>query len=141
MNKSTKEHKGGRKPKDDKANFRYTMNLTSVENAKFQALYLQSGMDCISKFMVVVIFEKEIKVVKMDKNIQDYFMRLTQFYTQFQAIGNNYNQIVKALKSNFSEKKALAFLYKLEKATLELVALNRQIIELTQEFETKYLSK
>ena len=35
-------------------------------------------------------------------------MRLTTFHSQFRAIGTNYNQCVRALKSNFSEKKALA---------------------------------
>jgi hypothetical protein len=59
----------------------------------------------------------------------------------FQAIGNNYNQVTKALKSTFTEKKALAFLYKLEKATMELVALNQKIIDLTKEFEEKWLQK
>ena len=53
----------------------------------------------------------------------------------------NYNQVVKVLNSNFTEKKALAFLYRLEKQTMELVALNRQIIELTKEFEQEWLQK
>ena len=53
----------------------------------------------------------------------------------------NYNQVVKALNTNFSEKKALASLYKLEKATIELADLNRQIIELTREFETRWLQR
>jgi hypothetical protein len=43
------------------------------------------------------------------------------------------------LKSTFTEKKALAFLYKLEQATKELVRLQQKIIELTQEFEAKHL--
>ena len=39
------------------------------------------------------------------------------------------------------EKKALAFLYKLEKATIELVAINQKVIDLTKEFEEKHLKK
>ncbi|PXV57116.1 hypothetical protein CLV62_1583 [Dysgonomonas alginatilytica] len=66
-------------------------------------------------------------------------MRLTTFFGQFRAIGINYNQIVKALNSNFAEKKALACLYKLEQATIELVGLNKKVIELTHEFEQKHL--
>ena len=66
-------------------------------------------------------------------------MRLTTFFGQFRAIGTNYNQIVKSLNANFTEKKALAFLYKLEQATIELVQLNQQIITLTTEFERNYL--
>jgi len=68
-------------------------------------------------------------------------MRLTTFYGQFRAIGVNYNQVVKALKATFTEKKALAFLYKLEKAARELVETNQKIIDLTEEFEGKWLQK
>ena len=62
-------------------------------------------------------------------------------YSQYRGVAVNYNQVVKALNTNFSEKKALAFLYKLEKATIELADLNRQIIELTREFEERWLQK
>ena len=71
----------------------------------------------------------------------DYYMRLTTFHSQFRAIGVNYNQVVKHLKAAFTEKTALALLYKLEKATIELVTINRKITELTREFEEKYLTK
>jgi hypothetical protein len=77
----------------------------------------------------------------VDKATMDYYIRLTNFYHQFQAIGNNYNQTVKALKTNFSEKRALALLYKLEKVTLELILLSKQIKALTQEYERKWLQK
>ena len=52
-----------------------------------------------------------------------------------------HNQVVKALHGNFSEKKALAFLYKLEKATTELAMLNRQVIDLTNECKELWLPK
>ena len=71
----------------------------------------------------------------------DYYVRLTNFYHQFQAIGNNYNQTVKALKTNFSEKRALALLYKLEKTTLELIILSKKIIALTKEYEERWLQR
>ena len=71
----------------------------------------------------------------------DYYMRLTTFHSQFRAIGVNYNQVVKAIKSAFTEKKAFAFLYKLEKATMELVVIHRQVQDLTKEFEEKWLQK
>jgi hypothetical protein len=78
-------------------------------------------------------------VVKIDKATMDYYMRLTTFHSQFRAIGVNYNQVTKALKATFTEKKALAFLYKLEQATRELVAINQKVIDLTADFEQKYL--
>jgi hypothetical protein len=45
---------------------------------------------------------------------------------------------VKELHSNFTEKKALALLYKLEQYTVELVKTNQQIIALTKQFEASY---
>jgi hypothetical protein len=94
-----------------------------------------------AKFIKTCLFKREIKYVKFDKAAMDYYMRLTTFHSQFRAIGVNYNQVVKHLKATFSEKMALAMLYKLEKATIELVAINQRIEKLTKEFEDKYLLK
>ena len=58
-----------------------------------------------------------------------------------QAIGNNYNQTVKAIKNNFGEKRAYALLRNLEKTTIDLVVLSKRIIMLTHEFEETYLIK
>jgi len=131
----------GRKPKKDKCKFRYTVNLDSKDNDKFKMLFEESGLENISRFLHHAIFNKEIKVVKLDKATMDYYIRLTNFYTQFQLIGNNYNQVVRALKTNFGEKRAFALLYKLEKATIQLVIVSKEIISLTEEYEREYLSE
>lgn len=71
----------------------------------------------------------------------DYYMKLTGLFAQFRAIGVNYNQVVKILYNNFTEKKAAAALYKLEKHTIELAMLGQKIIELTDKFEANHLNK
>ena len=109
----------GRKPKTDKMRHRYVFRLSDEDNARFLALFDESGKATRAEFIVSALFGREIKVVKLDKGTQDFYMRLTSFHSQFRSIGVNYNQCVRALKSNFSEKKALAFLYKLERHTLE----------------------
>jgi len=134
-----KQRQIGRKPKADPCRHRYAFNLNDSENVKFLSLYDASGMKVKAHFITACIFKKPISVVKIDKATMDYYMRLTTFHSQFRAIGVNYNQVTKAIKIAFTERKALAFLYKLEKATQELVAINRQIIQLTEEFERKYL--
>ena len=53
----------------------------------------------------------------------------------------NYNQAVKAIKTNFGEKRAYALLRNLEKVTIDLVVLSKRIIMLTREFEETYLIK
>ncbi|MDR0429592.1 MAG: hypothetical protein LBH58_03830 [Tannerellaceae bacterium] len=134
----TRKRKVGRLPKKDPAVFRYTISLNAVQHDKFLSLFEQSRQKVKAHFITACIFGKPVKVVQIDKGMQDYYMRLTTFYGQFRAIGTNYNQIVKALKSNFSEKKAMALLYKLEKATIELVELQRKISTQIEGFERKY---
>jgi hypothetical protein len=136
-----KQHKGGRNPKKNPSIHRYVFRLTDEENAKFLSLFEASGADTKAYFITSVLFEKQIKTVKVDMAAMDYYMRLTTLYGQFRAVGVNYNQIVKILYRNFSEKKAAAYLFKLEKQTAELAQLCREIIQLTEEFETKHLIK
>lgn len=136
-NKVPHKSKAGRIPKSDPAIFRYSISFNETEHAAFLARFDESGMKVKAHFITTCIFDKAIRVVKLDKAEMDYYMRLTTFHSQFRAIGVNYNQAVKSIKFAFEEKKALYYLAKLEKATLELVVLNRQIIDLTQEFEVK----
>lgn len=136
-----KTPKAGRKPKIDPAKFRYSISFNAEEHAHFLSLFEKSGMKVKAHFITACIFQKTIKTIKIDKGTTDYYMRLTNFYGQFRAVGVNYNQIVKLLYRHFSEKKAAAFLFKLEKQTTELAALCGEIIKLTREFEEKYLKK
>ncbi|MBO9584410.1 MAG: hypothetical protein J7574_09655 [Flavobacterium sp.] len=137
----TSPNKGGRHPKNDPAVHRYSISLNAHENARFLSLFEESGMNAKAHFITACIFQKGIKTIKVDKTAMEYYVRLTALFGQFRAVGVNYNQAVKMLNTNFSEKKALAYLYKLEKLTIELAVLGNKIVELTQEFETNYLKK
>lgn len=133
--------KSGRKPKIDPSVHRYSFNLNDVENAQFLALFDQSGMLIKVHFITACIFQKPVKTVKIDMNAVEYHTNLTKFFGQFRGIATNYNQIVRLLNANFSEKKAAAYLYKLEKQTAEMKDLLLKVIVLTTEFEQKYLQK
>ena len=140
--KNTKQiRKTGRKPKIDPAVHRYSINLNAEDNAKFLALFDQSRMKALAHFITACIFQKTVKTVKMDMDAIEYHEKLTRFFSQFRSIGTNYNQIVKILYRNFSEKKAGTYLFRLEKETIELVQVTKEVIRLTQEFEKKYLNK
>ena len=94
-NKRKNQRKGvGRKPKLDPAIHRYVVRLTSEENGQFELRFAKSGLKYKARFIKAMILEREMKVVKLDKAAMDYYIRLTNFYHQFQAIGNNYNQTV-----------------------------------------------
>ena len=140
-NNENKRNRGGRNPKADPSNNRHVFRLTDEENAKLLSLYEASGMNNKAKFIISLLFGKEMKTVRIDKGTVDFYMRMTTFHSQFRAVGVNYNQVVKLLYSHFSEKKAAAYLYKLEKQTAEFAALCQKIIQLTEEFEEKYLKK
>jgi len=137
VKKTPRKTKVGRNQKIDPAIFRYSISFNSVEHVAFLGRFDESGMKVKAHFITACIFNKTIRIVKLDKAVMDYYMRLTTFYSQFRAIGNNYNQAVKSIKFAFEEKKALYYLAKLEKATLELVVLNRQIMDMTDKLEVK----
>ena len=140
MNEERKS-KPGRNPKKDPAVIRYTVRFTAEEHACFLTLYEQSGVYAKAVFIKARVFNEEFRVMKVDKTLVDYYTKLSAFHAQFRAVGVNYNQTVKELKSHFSEKKAMALLYKLEKQTVELASLSHQIISLTQEFQKQWSQK
>lgn len=143
MNKEKREPrkrgKGGRPPKNDPAKHRLTVNLTDTQHAGFLAMFEQSGVQSLSGFISARIFGDEFRVVKTDASAVEFTAKLTALHSQFRSVGVNYNQIVKELHSNFGEKKALALLYKLEKATVELAGIGREVMQLCEEFKAKYL--
>lgn len=141
MNENKKQNKGGRTLKTNPMIHRHVFRLTDEENTKLLSLYQASGMPNKAKFIRLLLLGKEIKTVKVDKGTMDFYMRLTSFYSQFRHIGVNYNQVVKLLYHYFSEEKAAALLYKLEKQTLEMATLCQKIMQMTEEFEAKYLKK
>ena len=141
-NRKKKMTKGvGRKPKSDPAVHRYVVRLNSEENGRFNIQFQKSGLKEHSKFIKAMLFGHEIKVVKIDKATMDYYIKLTEFHRQFQAVGNNYNQVVRTLKNNFGEKRAMALLYRLEKLSIELMLVCKKVMVLTQEYERKWLQK
>ena len=131
----------GRKPKSDLADRKYSFRLNAEENTRFEKLLADSGAGNLTLFIKKSIFSGQIKVVKIDKATMDYYIRLTEFHKQFQAVGNNYNQVVRALKNNFGEKRARALLYKLERLSLELMLVCKKVMALTQEYERKWLQR
>ncbi|MCT4317827.1 conjugal transfer protein MobA [Elizabethkingia anophelis] len=143
MNDNSKKQlkKTGRPLKDDPAKIRYTISFNEEEHARFLALFDQSGMQVKAHFIMSCIFDKTMKSIKIDKGTVDFYMRLTSFHSQFRSVGVNYNQIVKLLYKNFSDKKASAYLFKLEKQTFEMVELFKKIVQITEEFDKKHLKK
>lgn len=137
-NEPRRRGKGGRPTKIDTVSHPVMVRFTDVEYARFMTLFEQSGVAAKAIFIKARIFDDTFRVIKTDRGTLEYVAKLTQFHAQFRAVGTNYNQVVKELHTHFSEKKALALLYKLEKITAELAAIGQQIIAISEEFNQRW---
>ncbi len=139
MNKTKK--KTGRTPKLNPKTHCIMVRFDDEEYNQFLALYGKSGVRAKAVFLKTHFFGQPFKVVNVDKSLVDYCTKLSDFHAQFRNIGTNYNQVVKELHVHFSERKAIALLYKLEKYTIMLVNLSREIVELSKKIEERWLQK
>ena len=136
-----KTKKAGRTPKLNPKTNCVMVRFDDEEHARFLTMYEQSGEYAKAVFIKARVFGAEFKVIKIDNSTPEYYAKLSDLHAQYRRIGVNYNQVVKELKSHFSEKKALALLYKLEEITRELVAVSREVVALTLKFEQQWLPK
>lgn len=139
--KEKNQAKWGRHPKESRKTHCVMVRFDDEEFARFLTMYEQSGVYAKAVFIKARVFGAEFKVLKVDKTLVDYYTKLSSLHAQYRAVGVNYNQTVKELKSRFSEKKAMALLFKLEKMTVELAELSRQILALTNDFQQRWLPK
>lgn len=133
--------KWGRHPKESRKSHCVMVRFDDGEWLRFLAMYEKSGVYAKAVFLKAHFFGQPFRVLVTDKALLDYCMKLSAFHAQYRAIGNNYNQTVKELRCHFSEKKAMALLYRLEQCTKELAALMRQVMELSKEFEGRWSQK
>ena len=138
FNMNTERKRGGRIPKLNPKSHHVMLRFDDDEWMKFLVMYEQTNVKAKAVFAKARIFGEPFKVLREDKTLVEYYTKLSSFHSQYRMIGNNYNQIVKELRCHFSEKKAMALLYKLENCTRELVSLTREIVELTRKFEERW---
>ena len=117
------------------------VRFDDMEWNRFLTMYEESQVYAKAVFLKAHFFGQKFKVMKVDKTLVDYCTKLSDFHAQFRAIGTNYNQVVKVLRIHFSENKAMALLYKLEKCTIDLVKVSREIVELSREMHAKWEQK
>lgn len=127
-----KKSKYGRNPKLNSKTHCVMVRFNDVELNRFLTMYEESQVYAKAVFLKAHFFGQKFKVLKVDKAMLEYHIKLSNFYVQFRAVGTNHNQVVKELRCHFSEKKAMALLYKLEKCTIDLVKLSREIVELSR---------
>ena len=133
-----KTSKYGRNPKLNPKTHCVMVRFDDMEWNRFLTMYEESQMYAKAVFLKAHFFGQKFKVLKVDKAMLGCCTKLSDFHAQFRGIGTNYNQVVKELRCHFSEKKAMALLYKLEKHTIDLVKLSREIMELSREMYAKW---
>ena len=131
---TTTKKRIGRPTTTDPRVHRYNFKLTTEENIRFKQMLCKAGLEHNrSRFIVKRIFAEEFRVVRIDPTLGRYVTRLNQFYEQIQRVGNNYNQIVRAVNTHFSYTAIPRQVLLLERRTRELKALSQQVIALSRE--------
>ena len=131
---TTTKKRIGRPTTTDPRVHRYNFKLTTEENIRFKQMLCKAGLEHNrSRFIVKSIFAEEFVVVKRDPSKVQFIARLNDFYFQFQKLGNNYNQIVKAINAYFSNIAIPHQIAMLEQRTRKLKALSIEILNLAKQ--------
>lgn len=112
-----------------------------MEWARLAQMMERADTTVKATFIKQLIFDKPFRVLVSDKSLSVYCAKLSEFFAQYRIIGVNYDIIVKTLRENFTEKKAMTHLYKLEKATLDLIRITKEVMALSEKFAARWLQK
>ena len=132
-------NKGGRPPKINPATFRYVVRFNAVENGVFLTKYEKSRAVNKSAFIKDVLFGKPFKVFVVDQNTREFIDMLSSLNARYRTFVIDYDLTVKTLRENFTETKALKALYKLEQVAIEIVKLNREVVNLANRFDAEWM--
>ena len=132
---------GGRPPLVDRRDYCLKIRFNQTELDQLHRMMDKAQETVKSEFIKQALFGKPFKVLVTDKSLAIYCAKLSEFFSQFRTVGVNYNLIVKELRSEFSEKKALQYLYKLEKAIVEMAKILAEVRALTVRFDEAWSQK
>ena len=134
-----KFNSGGRPPKINATAFRCSVNFTATEHAQLLTMQEKSGIASLSAFIKMRVFGKPFKVFVVDENTRIFIDKMSSLNAHYRTIAIDYDLLLKTLRENFTEKKAMAVLAKLERQTIELVKTNREIVALAKQFDDRWL--
>ena len=118
----------GRPRATDPKIHRYNFKLTEEQHIR-------------SRFIVGRIFDETFRVVRADPTKQRYIVRLNEYIAQISRVGNNYNQVVKAINTYLSRNMLPRQIDTLVAYTRELKALSEQVLELTKRLREEWLKE
>lgn len=113
--------KTGKKPRTP--SYKYSFRLNEEQHIRFNEMLCKAGLEQNrSRFIVKRIFEEEFVVVRRDPSKVQFIARL-----------NDFNQVVKAINTHFSNVAIPHQIAMLEQRTRELKALNIEILNLAKQ--------
>ena len=137
----TQFNKGGRPPLTDRCDHCVKVRFNNAEWDELTRMMERADTTVKATFIKQLIFGKPFKVLTTDKSLAAYCAKLSEFFSQYRTVGVNYDLAVKELRANFTEKKAVAQVSRLERATLELVSITHDVMALSQKFESQWSQK
>ena len=133
-----KFNSGGRPPKTNATAFRSSVNFSATEQAQLLTMQEKSGIASLSAFIKMRVFGTPFKVFVVDDNTRVFIDKMSSLNAHYRTIAIDYDLLLKTLRENFTEKKAMAVLAKLERQTIELVKTNREIVTLARQFDGQW---
>ena len=134
-------NQGGRPHKVNPSVHRYVVRFDAAENAVFLSQFEKSGAINKAAFIKSVLLGKPFKVFVVDENTRVFIDKLSSLNSDYRTLVVEYDTLVRTLRENFTEKKAMKALYQLEQVTIKLVSLNREIVALARDFDARWLQK
>ncbi len=129
----------GKRNENRPRSYKYSFRLNEGQNLRFGQMLREAGSEeNRSRFIVGRIFGEPFTVIRRDPSKTEFVARLNDFYYQFQRIGNNYNQVVKAINTHFSSATIPRQIAALEQRTSDLKALSVEILDLAKQLAKQW---
>lgn len=133
--------KGGRPPVANKCSHHVKVSFDDLEWDALTRMMEKADETVRATFIKRLVFGKPFKVLTTDRSLAVYCAKLSEFFAQYRTVGVNYDLVVKELRANFTEKKAMTLLYKLEKATIEMAKITADVRALSLQFDEQWSIK
>ena len=134
-------NKGGRPPVANKCSHHVKVSFDDLEWDDLTRMMERAETTVKATSLKQFIFGKPFKVLTTAKSLTVYCTKLSELFARFRTIGVNYDLTVRTLRENFTEKKAMSALYKLEKLTIEMVGVMLEVVSLSEKFQQQWSLK
>lgn len=128
MTENYKKRLTGRKPKLNPCTHCVMVRFDDEEYARFMERYRESGVYAKAVFCKAMVFGESFRVLKENEMMRPYNEKLRDYHAQFRTLSTTYNLIVKEMHVNFSERRTMTLMQRLENATKKMTALAKDVI-------------